>query len=60
MGYGSKVDFTSSKELNQIPGAKYDNHEINSIDYLSKKKNPNTQYGFFNNFDKYEPICYKG
>ncbi len=42
MGYGTKLDFTSSKELNQIPGAKYDSHEINSIDFLSKKNNPKT------------------
>jgi hypothetical protein len=43
-----------------VPGAKYDQHEINSISYLSKKNNPQTEFGFFNKFDKYEKTCYKG
>lgn len=44
----------------QIPGSKYNNHEINSISYMSKKQNPKTMHGFFNKYDKWEKTCYKG
>lgn len=42
MGYGTKSDFTNSKEMAQIPGSKYNNHVKNSISYQSKKNNPKT------------------
>lgn len=32
----------------------------NSIAYQSFKKNPSTPYGFYNNYDKYDKICYSG
>ena len=60
LGYGQKSDFTNSKEAAKIPGAKYNNHEYNSISYRSKKRNPKTHMGFYNKYDKYEKICYKG
>jgi len=42
MGYGQKSDFTNGKATKFIPGAKYDNHEINSIAYKSVRENPKT------------------
>ena len=60
MGYGTKSDFTNSKQLKQIPGPIYDNHDKNSISYLSVKNHPKTLYGFYNKFDKQERTCYKG
>lgn len=60
MGYGTKSDFTNQKQLSQIPGSKYNNHEVNSISYISKKQNPKTQYGFYNKYDKWEKTCYAG
>ena len=38
--------------MQQIPGAKYESHDINSIAYQSIKMNPKTQYGFYNKYDK--------
>lgn len=60
MGYGQKSDFTNSKELSQIPGSKYENHEINSINYQSKRRNPSSHVGFYNKYDKWEKTCYSG
>ena len=37
MGYGTKSDFTNQKQLSQIPAAKYNAHEINSLSYQSQK-----------------------
>jgi hypothetical protein len=60
IGYGTKSDFTNSKEMRAIPGSKYQNHEKNSISYISKKNHPKTANGFFNKYDKWERTCYKG
>lgn len=60
MGFGTKSDFTNQREMKQIPGAKYNSHEKNSINYLSEKNNKQTTYGFFNKYDKWEKTCYKG
>ena len=60
MGYGNKVDFTNQKQLSQIPGAKYNAHEIHSMSYQSKRNNPKTEHGFYNKFDKQEKTCFKG
>jgi hypothetical protein len=60
MGYGTKSDFTNSKQLKQIPGAKYEAHEINSLAYQSLKQNPKTMHGFYNKWDKWANTCYKG
>ena len=60
MGFGTKSDFTNAKELKQIPGAIYEQHEINSIAYQSKKRNPSSLNGFYNKYDKWEKTMYKG
>ena len=60
MGYGTKSDFTNQREMSQIPGAKYNSHEINSLSYQSKKQNPSSATGFYNKYDKWEKTCYKG
>lgn len=60
MGYGTKSDFTNSKQMKQVPGPIYDNHDKNSISYLSSKNKPQTLYGFYNKFDKQERTCFKG
>lgn len=46
--------------MRAIPGSKYQNHEKNSISYISKKNHPKTANGFFNKYDKWERTCYKG
>jgi len=51
IGYGGKTDFTNSKMQKFVPGAKYNNDEITSLSYLSKKNNPKTMHGFYNNYD---------
>ena len=60
IGFGTKSDFTNQKEMSQIPGAKYEAHDINSMGYKSKKTNPESPHGFFNKYDKWEKTCYKG
>jgi hypothetical protein len=30
------------------------------MSFISKKRNPSSDFGFFNKFDKYDNICYKG
>lgn len=60
MGYGNRSDFTNSRMLKSVPGAKYDFHEQNSMSALSKKNNPKTMTGFFNKYDKWEKTCYSG
>lgn len=60
MGYGPRSDFTNSKMMKSVPGAKYDFHEQNSMSSLSKKNNPKTMNGFFNKWDKWEKTCYAG
>jgi len=59
IGFGSKSDFMSVK--NETPGpSHYDMHIKQSLSYKSMKNNPKTPHGFFNKYDKYEKICYKG
>ena len=60
LGYGKKVDFMRLKYANESPAPKYDAHIKDSITYQSVKNNPKTLNGFYNKFDKYEGICYKG
>ena len=60
IGYGGRSDFTNTKQLKQVPGAKYNQHEINSLSYQSIKNNPKTMHGFYNKFDAYEKTCHQG
>ena len=60
MGFGQKSDFTNAVQAAQVPGAKYQAHELTSLAYLSRKGNPKTMHGFFNKYDKWDRTCYKG
>mmetsp|Transcript_2236 Transcript_2236/g.3391 ORF Transcript_2236/g.3391 Transcript_2236/m.3391 type:complete len:123 (-) Transcript_2236:123-491(-) len=63
MGFGAKSDFTSVKSQIETPApTHYDPHLHESLSYKSKKsmKSTTQQHGFFNKYDKYEKICYKG
>ena len=61
LGYGTRMDFMRLKNGNDTPAPnRYDSHIKESISYQSVKTNPKTPYGFYNNYDKYEKICYHG
>ena len=65
MGFGKKSDFTKVRPEQVTPGPKYNDFIKQSISYksqmqssqMSQAKGTNT---FFNGFDKYDKICYKG
>mmetsp|Transcript_5660 Transcript_5660/g.9738 ORF Transcript_5660/g.9738 Transcript_5660/m.9738 type:complete len:244 (-) Transcript_5660:250-981(-) len=61
IGVGEKSDFLGIKKSKLLPGPDhYERHVKDSISYQSLKKNPKTPHGFYNNYDKYDKICYKG
>lgn len=61
MGFGKKSDFMHVHPGNQTPGpSQYESFIKDSLSYKSVKKNPKSSNGFFNKYDKYEKICYKG
>lgn len=62
IGYGTKFDFTRIRPEQVTPGPKYNDHIKSSISYLSQnsKTNKNQAHTFYNSYDKYEGICYKG
>ena len=61
IGYGKRSDFTELEKKREIvsPGPIYNQHLRNSISYKSEhlRKSYNA---FFNKYDKYEGIIYKG
>lgn len=59
VGYGQKHDFTNQRELFNVPGPVYDNHNKNSISYISANKHK-TLSGFYNKYDKWQHTCYGG
>jgi hypothetical protein len=62
IGYGTKSDFTHVRPERVTPGPKYNDYIKSSISYMSEnsKVNRNQEHTFFNHYDKYRKICYKG
>lgn len=58
-GFGKKYDFTDSPSKDN-PGPMYDQHEVNSLSYISKLKNSPSLKGFNSPHSKYDQIIYKG
>ena len=62
MGYGKRSDFTKTMDQQDMPGpGQTDCHNLNTISKNSLDKSKRVQEcTFFNNYDKYRNICYKG
>ena len=61
IGYGKRSDFTELEKKKELksPGPIYNQHLRNSISYKSEHLRK-SQVSFFNKYDKYEKIIYKG
>lgn len=61
MGFGNKSDFLKVRDPQDRPApGQYNIHETQSMSYINSIRKNNTPHGFFNKYDKYEKICYKG
>ena len=61
IGYGKRSDFTKTSITQTSPAPnKYNSHIKNSLSYISVSKNAPSEHGFYNNFDKYEKLMYRG
>lgn len=63
MGRGGKSDFLNLKQADKVPAPnQYDVDVKESLAYQSIKKTKvgKSECGFYNNYDKYDKICYKG
>lgn len=61
IGFGKKSDFMEVRKEQVTPAPnRYDAFVKNSLSYRSKMSNPASNNGFYNKYDKYDNICYKG